>query len=126
MLAGVRDDVDTEFMAVHLVHRKSHAIDGDAAFRRGARAAGNSNPHRVEPFSGVADSVFANPSTWPETRCPPSSSPSLSEVSRLSLVPSCQFPSVVRESVSAETSTANQSGPASTTVRQQPEQPIEA
>ena len=35
------------------------------------------------------------PSTWPLTRCPPSSSPSRSERSRLSLVPRCHVPAVV-------------------------------
>ncbi len=38
----------------------------------------------------------------------------------------CQVPSVVWDSVSADASTANQSGPSSTAVRQQPEQAIDA
>ena len=41
-------------------------------------------------------------------------------------MPTCQRPSVVLPSVSAEASAANQSAPTSTAVRQQPEQPIEA
>ncbi len=58
--------------------------------------------------------------------CPPSSSPTRSARSRLTRVPGCQVPSTVLDRVSAEASTANQSGPSSTTVRQQPEQAMEA
>ena len=46
------------------------------------------------------------PSTWPLTMWPPSSSPSRSARSRLSLVPRCQVPAVVIRSVSAAASTA--------------------
>ena len=58
--------------------------------------------------------------------CPPSSSPTRSGRSRLIRVPGRQLPSVVFDSVSAEASTANQSAPTSTAVRQQPAQAIEA
>ena len=46
------------------------------------------------------------PSTWPLTMWPPSSSPILSERSRLTLSPTFQPPSVVTASVSAPTSVA--------------------
>ena len=77
-------------------------------------------------FPGVADSASPTPSTWPETRWPPSSSPTRSERSRLTACRPASVPSVVLLSVSAEASTANQSAPTSTAVRQQPEQAIEA
>src|SRR5258707_9688969 len=50
-----------------------------------------------------------------------SSSPSRSARSRLRRRPSVHCPCAVREMVSPDTSTANQPGPLSTTVRQTPE-----
>ena len=57
-----------------------------------AKRRGSSNSQRVEPFSGVAESTFASPSTWPETICPPSSSPRRSEPSRLIRFRRASFP----------------------------------
>src|SRR5579875_3642417 len=91
-----------------------------------ASACGARKRQRVDWRSRSAASASPVPSTWPETRCPPNSSPSFSARSRLTRVPAFQRPSVVRASVSAEACTANQSLPTSMTVRQQPEQAIEA
>ena len=70
------------------------------------------------------------PSTWPATMWPPSSSPARSARSRLMRWPGCQSPSVVRLSVSLETSTVKTepppSGAISVAVRQAPSQAIEA
>src|ERR1700722_2323166 len=92
--------------------------------------AGTRKFQRVEAFSGVADTAVPTPSTWPETRCPPNSSPTRSDRSRLTRDPTVQLPSLVWARVSAEASTANHvgcaPGPNSTAVRQQPEQEIEA
>jgi hypothetical protein len=81
----------------------------------------------VASFRSVTAAI---PSAWPATMCPPSSSPTLSERSRLIRVPWRQRPIVVIRSVSAAASTANQvrpfSSPMPTTVRHTPEQAIEA
>ncbi len=69
---------------------------------------------------------LASPSTWPDTICPPSSSPSLRAGSRFICVPICQPDSVVRASVSADTSTKKLSVVVSTTVRHTPEHAIDA
>src|SRR5690606_22372110 len=82
--------------------------------------AGASTAIRREPPSGVTDTTVPTPSTWPETMCPPISSPSRAARSRFTAEPSVQSPRVVFDRVSAETSTANQPGPVSTTVRQTP------
>src|SRR5690348_14904072 len=63
----------------------------------------------------------ARPSTWPETRCPPSRSDSRRAFSRLTTSPSRNAPSVTRANVSFETSKASVAPSRSTTVRQQPE-----
>ena len=91
-----------------------------------AISAGTRKTQRVEAFSGVAETAVPTPSTWPETRWPPSSSPTRSERSRLTRDPTVQLPSLVCARVSADASTANQPAPNSTAVRQQPEQAIEA
>ena len=70
--------------------------------------------------------TLATPSTCPETRCPPSSSPIRNARSKLIVSPIDQLPSVVLPRVSTETSTENELASCSTTVRQQPEQLIEA
>ena len=75
-----------------------------------ARSRGRGSASGWSRVPAVADSASPTPSTWPETRCPPSSSPSRSERSRLTRVPTRQRPSVVLLSVSAEASAANQSG----------------
>src|SRR6185437_12023033 len=75
---------------------------------------------RCEPPSLSTDSTSPTPSTWPETMWPPSSSPTRAARSRLIRRPFVQPSSVVSDRVSPETSTANQSAPFSTTVRQQP------
>src|SRR5690606_16085876 len=81
---------------------------------------------RCDPPSGVMLSKTARPSTWPETRCPPSSSPILSEGSRLIFVPTCHVSRLVFERLSAETSTVKFFPSFSTTVKQQPEQQMDA
>ena len=74
---------------------------------------------------GPARRTSATPSTWPETIWPPSSSPSLERPFEVDRRPA-PVAQRGRARVSAETSTANQSSPLSTTVRQTPEQAIEA
>src|SRR6185437_15463841 len=76
--------------------------------------------------SARRSTISATASTWPETRCPPSSSPAFSARSRLIPVPTRQSLSVERARVSAEAWTANQSAPRSITVRQTPAQATDA
>ncbi len=87
---------------------------------------GASKVMRMLPPSGCCSTILPTPSTWPLTKCPPSSSPTFSARSRLTRVPTFQVPSVVTESVSPLTSKAIQPGPFSTTERQQPLQQTEA
>src|ERR1700722_18164310 len=91
-----------------------------------ANGLGTRNVHRVDAFSAVADTASPTPSTWPETMCPPSSSPIFNDRSRLTWLPTVHPPSVVHAKVSAEASPANPSASTSTAVKQQPEQAIEA
>src|SRR5688572_27819486 len=96
----------------------------------GASSLGARTVRRVESPSGCQSAMRPTASTWPETMCPPSSSPTLSEGSRFTRRSSCHMPCAVRLTVSAETSTANHAAPGapprSTTVRHTPDQAIEA
>ncbi len=100
-----------------------------------ASSVGARKRNRVLSPSGVIATISATPSTWPETICPPISSPSLSARSRLIRSPTLQARRprriAVFETLSAETSTSNQApppeaAPRSTTVRHTPSQAIEA
>ncbi len=76
--------------SLHLVHRQRYAVHGDAALDRDeARqvASAPGKPSACDPFSGVADTASPTPSTWPDTRCPPSSSPMRNDRSRLTRDP---------------------------------------
>ena len=63
---------------------------------KGISSSGASKTNRTNSASGRRSTIRAMPSTWPKTRCPPSSSPSRSDFSRLTGVPSCQSPRVVQ------------------------------
>ena len=66
------------------------------------------------------------PSTWPGDEMAAQFVAEPQRAFEIDRVPGCQAPRVVRLSVSAEAVTANQPSPFSTTVRQRPEQAIEA
>ena len=78
----------------------------------------------------VTESTVPIPSTWPVTMWPPNSSPSFSARSRLRRRPAVHWSAGVRDTVSPETSTANQPPaawlPLLMTVRHTPEQAIDA
>ena len=92
----------------------------------GISASGASNTKRTDSASGRRSTIRASPSTWPETRCPPNSSPSRKDCSRLTGVPSGQPPIVVRARVSAEACTVKAPSSTAITVRHGPEHAIEA
>src|SRR5215469_4603898 len=95
-----------------------------------ARASGALTSKTLENPDGAARTMLATPSTWPETRWPPSSSPARSERSRLISRPGLQLPSVVLLSVSSDTSSLKRAPPGAgstaVAVRQQPSQQIDA
>jgi hypothetical protein len=107
----------------------SSATEPLGAMKR-ARSGGTWKRKRRESPSGSIATISASPSTWPETMCPPSSSPSFSGRSRLTREPGRQ-PQRGAMSVSAEASTTNQPRPSlwrpvSMAVRHTPEQAMEA
>src|SRR5690606_33892229 len=81
---------------------------------------GAKNVQRWAPVSSSMPVTAPTPSTWPLTRCPPSRSPSRSARSRLSARPTGSVPSVVSDSVSAETSASKCVASNATTVRHAP------
>ena len=93
----VRDDQHGKRVAVDLVDGQRNAIERDRALRRdeARQLAGTRNDSRAMSVKSSRAISSARPSTWPLTRWPPSSSPSRSARSRLSLVPRCQAPAVV-------------------------------
>ena len=80
---------------------------------------------RLSP-SGLVAITRARPSTWPDTMCPPNSSPTFSARSRLTRRRAVQSPMVVFDRVSPDTCTSNQPTPRATAVRQAPSQAMEA
>src|SRR6267142_1048374 len=66
------------------------------------------------------------PSTWPETKCPPSSLSSVRHRSRLTRLPGLSSPRMVHRRVSAETSIANRPALLEMTVRHAPLTVIES
>src|SRR6478672_2568059 len=124
LVRRMRDDIDREVgRAVvgfaDVVDGQRHAVEGDRAFgcNHDAKFAGdgNANSNRIA-FGGGADDIPYG-INMAVTIWPPSSSPIRSERSRLSFAPSRHKSFAVRDRVSPETSTANQSSPLSTTVR---------
>ena len=94
--------------------------------RSGLSASGTATSSlQVSPACASA-TISPTASTCPNTRWPPSSSPSRSERSRLIRVPGRHPPRVVRASVSGEAWTRNAPGIVSTTVRHTPECATEA
>src|ERR1700730_16971516 len=91
-----------------------------------ASSSGASKTKRTESASRRRSPIRAMPSTWPATRCPPSSSPTRNDFSRLTGLPSSHSPIVVQARVSADAWTENSPGATPTTVRHTPEQAIEA
>ena len=85
-----------------------------------ASPTGTSKRQRSERASGTTSMTRPIPSMWPDTRCPPSGSPMRNAFSRLTKVPACIVPNVVRRRVSRETSAAKRSAPMSSAVRQTP------
>src|SRR6266436_9616416 len=103
----------------------SSATDPFGAIK-GASSVSASTTKRTDSASGRRSTIRASPSTWPKTRCPPSSSPSRKDLSRLTGVPTSHCASVVWANVSTDAWIENAPGSTATTVRHAPEQAIEA
>ena len=114
--------------AFHVVDGERDAVEGDRPL--GGDVAGKLAPRDEADAQRIADRLdrrdLADAVDMAGDDMAAKLVADLSARSRLSDAPSAQSPGAVRLCVSAETSTANQFSPLSTTVRQTPEQAIDA
>ena len=94
----MRHDIHAEFAALHVVDRQAGAIDADRALLRARsapvrRAAGT--PCVWSALPGSRDTIVPTPSTWPDTRWPPSGVPRVRAGSRLTRAPGTRCSRVV-------------------------------